>query len=47
MVNYFLMQVELGWITIDEVPKKWREKVRVLHELSNQGVDEEEVVSEG
>lgn len=34
MVNYFTMQVEFGWITIDEVPKKWREKVRQLLEAS-------------
>ena len=40
MVNFFAMQVEEGWITIDQVPKKWREKVRRLIELANEGIEE-------
>ena len=31
-VNYFAMQVDLGWITLEQVPKKYREKVRILLE---------------
>lgn len=23
MINYFAMQIELGWITIDDVPALW------------------------
>ncbi len=40
MINYFAMQVELGWITIEQVPKKFREKVRALVEVSSLGADE-------
>lgn len=35
MINYFAMQIELGWITLEQVPKKFREKVRALVEVSN------------
>ena len=31
-VNYFAMQVDLGWITLEQVPKRYREKVRILLE---------------
>lgn len=34
MINYFAMQIELGWITLEQVPKKFREKVRALVEVS-------------
>ncbi|WP_258558060.1 hypothetical protein [Streptococcus porcinus] len=37
MINYFAMQIELGWITIEQVPAKFREKVRELIELSSVG----------
>lgn len=40
MINYFAMQIELGWITIEQVPLKYREKVRQLIELSNVGTTE-------
>ena len=40
MINYFAMQVELGWITIEDVPKRWRDKVRELVELTESGLDE-------
>lgn len=29
-INYYAMQIDKGWITIDDVPKKYREKVRQL-----------------
>lgn len=34
MVNLYFMQVEEGWITLEQVPKKYRERVRKLLELS-------------
>ncbi|MGT2829050.1 hypothetical protein AB6M97_10200 [Streptococcus hillyeri] len=39
MINYFAMQVELGWITLEQVPKKFREKVRALVEVSSVGTE--------
>lgn len=40
MINYFAMQIEFGWITLEQVPKKYREKVRELVEASTVGTDE-------
>jgi hypothetical protein len=37
MTNYFAMQVYLGWITLEEVPKRYRAKVAELVEMSNIG----------
>ncbi|QBX18293.1 hypothetical protein Javan407_0060 [Streptococcus phage Javan407] len=31
-INYFALQVEYGWITIEQVPEKFREQVRLLVE---------------
>ena len=42
MINYFSMQVQLGWITLEQVPKRYREKVRELVELAEIGTKEEE-----
>ena len=36
-INYFAMQVQLGLITLEQVPKLYREKVRELLELSEIG----------
>ena len=41
MINYFAMQIELGWITIEQVPKRFRKQVQDLVNLSNAGVQEE------
>ena len=41
MINYFAMQVQLEWITLDQVPKRYREKVRELLELAEIGATEE------
>ena len=41
MINYYAMQVNLGWITLERVPKKYREKVRILVELSDVGTEDE------
>ena len=30
MINYFAMQVQLEWITLEQVPKRYLEKVREL-----------------
>lgn len=35
MINYFTMQIEFGWITLEDVPKKYREKVKQLVESGN------------
>ena len=32
MVNFYLMQIRIGKITIDDVPGKWREEVRTMLE---------------
>ena len=39
MINYFAMQIDLGWITLEEVPLKYLEKVRQLIELSSVGTE--------
>jgi hypothetical protein len=40
MINYFAMQVQLGWITLEQVPKLYRDKVRELVELADIGSKE-------
>ncbi|HGD2511700.1 TPA: hypothetical protein ACIN3I_000196 [Streptococcus agalactiae] len=40
MINYFAMQIELGWITIDDVPAFCRDRVRKLIEVSTVGTEE-------
>lgn len=42
MINYFAMQIELGWITIEDVPRRFRKQVQELLDLSHAGVQEEE-----
>lgn len=46
MINYFAMQVQLGWITLEQVPKRFREKVRKLVELAEIGASEEKKETE-
>lgn len=41
MINYFAMQVNLEWITLEEVPKRYRAKVAELVEMSNIGNSDE------
>ena len=41
MINYFAMQINLGWITLEEVPKRYRAKVAELVEMSNIGNSDE------
>ena len=38
MINYFAMQIELGWITIEQVPKRFRKQVQDLLDLSHAGM---------
>lgn len=47
MINYFAMQVQLEWITLEQVPKRYREKVRELLELAEIGATEEKQETEG
>jgi hypothetical protein len=42
MINYFAMQIELGWITIETVPKRFRKQVQELVDLSHAGLQDEE-----
>ena len=42
MINYFAMQIELGWITIEAVPKRFRKQVQELLDLSHAGLQDEE-----
>lgn len=42
MINYFAMQIELGWITIEQVPKRFRKQVQDLLDLSHAGLQDEE-----
>jgi hypothetical protein len=42
MINYFAMQVNLGWITLEEVPKRYRAKVAELVKLSEIGDSDEQ-----
>ena len=42
MINYFAMQIELGWITIETVPKRFRKQVQELVDLSHAGLQGEE-----
>lgn len=39
-VNFYAMQILEGWITLEQVPKRWREKVRVLVEDANETAEE-------
>lgn len=41
MINYFAMQIELGWITIDAVPKRFRAQVQELLDQSHVGLKED------
>ena len=41
MINYFAMQIELGWITIEAVPKRFRKQVQELLDLSHTGLQDD------
>ena len=46
VINYFAMQIELGWITIEPVPKRFRKQVQELVDLSNAGLQEDKETTE-
>ena len=37
MINLFVMQVTLGWITMEQVPEPFKAKVQELLDLANTG----------
>ena len=41
MINYFAMQIELGWITIEAVPKRFRKQIQELLDLSHAGLQDD------
>lgn len=41
MINYFAMQIELGWITIEVVPKRFRKQVQELLDQSHAGLQKD------
>ena len=41
MINYFAMQIELGWITVEAVPKRFRKQVQELLDLSHAGLQDD------
>ena len=42
MINYFALQIEYGWITIEQVPKRFRKQVQELLDLSHVGLQDED-----
>lgn len=46
MINYFAMQIELGWITIETVPKRFRKQVQELVDLSHAGLQKDKEPAE-
>ncbi|MCW8644494.1 hypothetical protein OQG70_04325 [Streptococcus macedonicus] len=46
MINYFAMQIELGWITIEVVPKRFRKQVQELLDQSHAGLQEDKEPAE-
>lgn len=46
MINYFAMQIELGWITIENVPKRFRKQVQELVDLSHAGLQKDKEPAE-
>lgn len=46
MINYFAMQIELGWITIETVPKHFRKQVQELVDLSHAGLQKDKEPAE-
>ena len=43
MINYFALQIEYGWITIEQVPKRFRKQVQELLDLSHVGLQDEDI----
>ncbi len=41
MVNFYAMEILEGWITIEQVPKRFRKRVQELVKLAETGLDKE------
>ncbi|OLF50665.1 hypothetical protein BU200_01200 [Streptococcus acidominimus] len=41
MINFYAMQILEDWITIEQVPKRFRKRVQELVKLSETGLDKE------
>lgn len=39
MINLFVMQVNLGWLKVEDIPEPYHTKVVELLELSNMGLE--------
>lgn len=40
MINLFVMQVQLGWLEVEDIPEPYRSQVEELLALSNTGLKE-------
>ena len=40
MINLFVMQVQLGWLKVEDIPEPYKTQVVELLELSNTGLKE-------
>lgn len=40
MINLFVMQVQLGWLEVEDIPEPYRSQVEELLTLSNAGLKE-------
>lgn len=41
MINFYAMEILEGWITLEQVPKRFRKRVQELVKLSEAGLDKE------
>lgn len=41
MINLFVMQVQLGWLEVEDIPEPYRSQVEELLALSSMGLKEE------
>lgn len=41
MINFYAMEILEGWITIEQVPKRFRKRVQELVKLSETGLEKE------
>ncbi|MEX5397228.1 hypothetical protein ABPH35_02355 [Streptococcus sp. ZJ93] len=41
MVNFYAMEILEGWITLEQVPKRFRKRVAELVKLAETGLDKE------
>ncbi|MER0122439.1 hypothetical protein ABQH43_01725 [Streptococcus sp. ZJ100] len=41
MINFYAMEILEGWITLEQVPKRFRKRVAELVKLSEAGLEKE------